>query len=638
MPEYTVRFLPSGRSIPVPEGKTILDAAIAGGITLRSACGGSGTCGQCRVVVRSGRVDAPRSERVRPEDAALGMVLACQAVVQSDLEVEVPEASLLSEHQVLAAGRARGQTVGEGEGEGKSEGERAHLRPVFRKTFLRLPEPGLEDASSDLTRLYTALAKEEGSRNFQVGLELLRKVPRLMREGAWQVTVSCVDARGMTEVVDISPGRDDTPVYGLAVDVGTTTCVTHLVDLLTGETLDVRGAYNRQARYGDDVISRIIYADENDDGLVKLQGAVIETINDLVAGAASHLGIRGEDIRVVVAAGNTTMTHLLLGVPPTYIRLEPYTPAATSVPPVKARDIGLAVAPDAWVFCLPGVASYVGGDITSGVVATGVASSDDVVLFVDIGTNGEMVLGNRDWLLACACSAGPAFEGVGIRHGMRAMKGAIERVEVDPSRDAVVYRTIGAARPAGICGSGLIDCLASLRRAGIISRNGSFDTAYEGRRMRAGDSGPEFVLAFAEETATGEDIYISEPDVKNLIRSKAAVYAGIRSMLRMVDQDISDIKKILVAGGFGNYLNVRKAIEIGLLPDLPESVYRYVGNTSVEGAKMCLLRREARREVELVARRMTYLELSVGNTFMEEFVSALFLPHTDLSLFPSVSA
>ncbi|MDI7246278.1 MAG: 2Fe-2S iron-sulfur cluster-binding protein [Bacillota bacterium] len=408
MPEHTVRFLPDGRSTCVPEGKTILDAALAAGVMLRSACGGSGTCGQCRVVVRLGHVDAPGSQRVRHEDAARGMVLACQAVVESDLEVEVPEASLLSEHQVLTAGRTRGRVGGEGEGEaeGEREGEGVHLRPVFRKTVLKLPEPGLEDASSDLTRLYTALAKEEGSRNFQVGLELLRKIPRVMREGAWQVTVSCVDARGMTEAVDVSPGRDDAPIYGLAVDVGTTTCVTHLVNLLTGDTLDVRGAYNRQARYGDDVISRIIYADENGDGLAKLQGAVIETINSLVAGAASQLGIRGEDIRVVVAAGNTTMTHLLLGVPPTYIRLEPYTPAATSVPPVKAREIGLAVAPDAWVFCLPGVASYVGGDITSGVVATGVASSDDLVLFVDIGTNGEMVLGNRDWLLACACSAG----------------------------------------------------------------------------------------------------------------------------------------------------------------------------------------------------------------------------------------
>ncbi|MEW5865503.1 MAG: ASKHA domain-containing protein [Bacillota bacterium] len=628
MPGYVVTFQPDAKSAAVSEGKTLLDAATEAGVALRSACGGNGTCGQCRVMVRSGKVHAPRAPQLRPDEAACGMVLACQATVHSDVEVEVPPRSRLVEHQVVT-----------GAGEASAvEAEKGGLRPVFRKVCLSLPEPCLEDSASDLTRLYTALAKDAGSRNFQVDLGVLRKAPRVVRDGNWQVTVSCVDARGMTEVVDIVPGRDDSPCYGLAVDVGTTTCVTHLVDLASGDTLDVRGAYNRQSRFGDDVISRIIYADENEDGLARLQEAVIETINDLIGEAARHLHIKDKDIKVVVCAGNTTMTHLLLGIPPTYIRLEPYTPAATSVPPVKALEIGLHVAPEAWLFCLPGVASYVGGDITSGVVATGVANSDDVVLFVDIGTNGEMVLGNRDWLLACACSAGPAFEGVGIRHGMRAMRGAIEHVEVDPAYDEVAYRTIGAAKPAGICGSGLIDCLASLRRAGVISRNGSFDVAYEGKRMRTGDDGPQFVLAYADETATGEDIYISEADLKNLIRSKAAVYAGIRSMLRMVDQDISDIKKILIAGGFGSYLNIRKAIEIGLLPDLPESVYQYVGNTSVAGAKMCLLYREARREVELVARRMTYLELSVGNTFMEEFVSALFLPHTDLALFPSVLA
>ncbi len=628
MPERAVTLLPDGKTAQVADGRTILDAAHEAGVALHSACGGNGTCGRCRVVVRSGNVDAPRAQQVSPEEAAAGVVLACQAVVRGDIVVEVPEASRPAVHQMMTAG---GRAV-QGQGEG------APLRPVFRKAVVKLPEPALDDPSSDLTRLYTALARQEGSRNFQMGLELLRDVPRIVREGGWQVTVSCVDARGMTEVVDIMPGRDETQVYGLAVDIGTTTCVVHLVDLATGETLDVRGAYNRQSEFGDDVISRIIYADETESGLARLQEAVVGTLNTLVKEAAARVGMRVDDIKVAVMAGNTTMTHLVLGIPPTYIRLEPYTPAATSMPPVKAHEIGLYISPEAWVFCLPGVASYVGGDITSGVVATGAGGSDDVVLFVDIGTNGEMVLGNKDWLLACACSAGPAFEGVGIRHGMRAMRGAIEHVDVDPSCDLVSYRTVGAARPAGICGSGFIDCLASMRRAGIISRNGSFDTGYEGRRMRMGDDGPEFVLAFAGETATGEDIYISEPDVKNLIRSKAAVYAGIQSMLRMVDQDLSDIRQILIAGGFGSYLNIRKAIEIGLLPDLPEQVYRYVGNTSVEGAKMCLLRREARREVELVARRMTYLELSAGNTFMEEFVSALFLPHTDLSLFPSVSA
>lgn len=331
------------------------------------------------------------------------------------------------------------------------------------------------------------------------------------------------------------------------------------------------------------------------------------------------------------------MAHLFLGLSPKYIRLKPYIPTANTFPPVRAGDLGLAVNPRAWVLSFPAVASYVGGDIVAGVLATRIAWEEPLTLFIDIGTNGEMVLGNRDWLISCACSAGPAFEGGGITFGMRAMKGAIERVEIDPETFEVEVKAISGYRPMGICGSGLIDLIAKMRRVGLIDRTGHFQLDKKTPRLRETEDGDvEFVLVWGQDTECGKDIVITESDIKTLIRSKGAVFAGIQSLLRTVGLDLEAIDRILIAGGFGNYLNVADAVEIGLLPDLPPAKYRFVGNTAVKGAKLGLLSRPALEEAKEIASRMTYVELSVGTTFMDEFVSALFLPHTNLSLFPSV--
>ncbi len=499
---------------------------------------------------------------------------------------------------------------------------------------LTLEEPTLTENASDLTRLLAALNKQAGVAEVRVGLGVLRRLPEVLREGNWRVTVTLAEHEERAEVVAVEPGPSRTPPYGLAVDVGTTTIVVALVNLETGATVDRRGSYNRQFRFGDDVITRIIHASQGPEELRELQSAALETINALTGELLRANRLDREAVAVVFTAGNTTMAHLLLGIPPDFIRLEPYIPAAARFPVVRAGELGLEVNPEAPVLSFPAVASYVGGDIVSGVLVSGAAEAEPVSLFIDIGTNGEIVLGNRDWLVACACSAGPCFEGGGITFGTRATPGAIQRVEIDEDYEVRV-ETVGGAKPIGICGSGLVDCLAKLLAAGIIDRAGRFQEVDTPRR-RDSDDGPEFVLVWQEEAATDGDIVITESDVKNLLRAKGAIYAGIRSLLKTVELPEEAIERIYIAGGFGNYLNIKDAVEIGLLPDLPREKYVFIGNASVKGARMALLSREALRGAEEVARKMTYLELSAGNMFMEEFTSAMFLPHTDLSLFPSV--
>jgi uncharacterized 2Fe-2S/4Fe-4S cluster protein (DUF4445 family) len=338
----------------------------------------------------------------------------------------------------------------------------------------------------------------------------------------------------------------------------------------------------------------------------------------------------------MVCAGNTVMTHMLLGVTASYLRLEPYIPSATKFPALKAKELNININSDGAVVTIPSVASYVGGDITSGVLATMLRYSDELTLFVDIGTNGELVLGNRDWLVTCSCSAGPAFEGSGISCGMRAMNGAIDRIEIDSDSLKAKYKVIGDCSPLGICGSGLICSLSRMMKAGIIDRAGKIFTNKTSKRVRIGTDGLEYILVFAEESGTAHNIAITENDIKNLLRAKGAIFAGIRTLLQMVDLHVKDIGRIYIAGGFGNYINIADAVGIGMFPDLPEDKYEYVGNSCIQGAMIVLLCQEAMQEAESLADMMTYLELSVGNQFMEEFISAMFIPHTDLSLFPTL--
>jgi uncharacterized 2Fe-2S/4Fe-4S cluster protein (DUF4445 family) len=630
---FTVRFVPDDLTVRVPAGTSLRRAAGMAGIELKSACGGEGTCGQCLVRVLEGEGARFLGGNISPGRRREGYLPACRTVVEGDLVVEVPDFARLVRHRVLVDRIRKGEVLAE---EDTDVIGRFGLEPFLSRLTLKLDPPNLTENASDWTRLAAALRREAGDPELTVGtrLDLLRRLPKVLREGDWEATVWLCgsDRPARLEVVDVAPGVFGGPDLGLAVDIGTTSVVVHLVDLDRGATLATRGTFNRQSRYGDDVITRIIHASETERGLRELNEAVIETVNGLVDGLCLAADVRAADIRSVVAAGNTTMEHLFLGIPPDFIRLEPYIPAAVEFPVVTAGELGLAVNPAAQVRCVPSVASYVGGDIVAGVLATGLCDRDEVSLFIDIGTNGEMVLGNREWMVACACSAGPCFEGGGITHGMRAVPGAIEGLDIGPGYEVRV-ETVGGEPPKGICGSGLVDALAKLKDAGVIDRAGKFQEVDTPRR-RDGPDGAEFVLVTAEEGPV--EIVITEADVKNLIRAKGAVYAGIRSLLRAVDLETGDITRIDIAGGFGNYLNIRDAVRIGMLPDVDRSCYRFVGNTSVKGARASLLSRKAFETARSLARKMTYLELSAGSGFMDEFTSALFLPHTDLTLFPSV--
>ncbi|MCB9446173.1 MAG: DUF4445 domain-containing protein [Ardenticatenaceae bacterium] len=454
------------------------------------------------------------------------------------------------------------------------------------------------------------------------------------------------------KIIDLLPGHvpTDTPLWGAAIDIGTTTVSVWLVNLLTGEVVQQAAEYNRQIRRGEDVISRIIYASKGN-GRAEICDLVLETINGLLERTCqranpsqghkeekplSSLRPCGDNIVKATITGNSTMIHLLLGIPAESIRLSPFVTAVNHIPSLTAKEVGLAIHPEAVVDCLPGVASYVGADISTGVLSSGVDDSEQVSLFLDIGTNGETVLGSHDWLVTCACSAGPAFEGAGVQHGMRATRGAIEEVWINGETYEPTYRVIGDAAPKGFCGSGLISLLAEMFLTGVVDKSGNFNHMLPTKRIRQGEHGWEYVVVWADEGA-GKDISITHVDVDNLLRAKAAIYAGFEVLAEGVGFPLEAVERVLIGGAFGKYINVEKAVEIGLLPDMPWENFQFLGNTSVLGAYYALLDPQLRDRVADIASRMTYIELSADNSFYEAFTSALFLPHTDMSRFPSVA-
>jgi len=634
MAQFQIKFMPENRIIEANHGTSLLQAAAKAEIYIKSGCGGKGTCGACKVVVLSGDPLVTGTGSLTAEQISTGVRLACQTMVAGDCTIEVPLESRLQEHQVLMGDVHKGIL----QESGHDLLEKFGHHPLATKQRMTLSAPTLTTNTSDWARLHLELRRvlKSGDKPIHIPLSILKNLPEALRKAKWDVSVTLTDTDLGFTVTHIEPENDQSP-YGFAIDIGTTTVVVYLINLLTGEIEDQQGSYNKQAKFGDDVISRIVYAVENAEHLIEIQDTVVRTINELIDKILARRALTSDNISCAMVAGNTTMTQLFLGVDPRYIRLEPYIPTMTSVPSVPAREIGLHMIPEALVHCYPSVASYVGGDIVAGTLVTDLANGEDIMLFIDIGTNGEIVLGNQDWLVACACSAGPSFEGGGITFGMRAMPGAIERVIIDSDTLDVSLKVVSNSLPVGICGSGLVDCVAKLLGAGIIDRAGNFQLEHHtgSDRLRLKGDDKEFVLAWAHQAGGEKDVVITENDVKNIIRAKGSVYAGIRTLLNMVSVDIEMISKVIIAGGFGNYLNVDDSIQIGLLPDLEVERFEFIGNASVKGARLALLSQNAWREAEELGRKMTYVELSVGPTFMDEYVSALFLPHTDLSLFPS---
>jgi uncharacterized 2Fe-2S/4Fe-4S cluster protein (DUF4445 family) len=502
-----------------------------------------------------------------------------------------------------------------------------------------LPPPSLSDNICDLSRLENGLNRQYGLSNLTHDFLLLRKLAEVMRQENFQVTATLDFAQRRSRnprLVNVEPGDTTAKHFALAVDIGTTTVWVQLLDLAKGEVVGQAADYNGQMGYGDDVISRIIYSQKKG-GLETLQKAVVATLNNIIKGLLKRYKLSVEEISHLTLAGNTTMTHLFYALDPKYIRLAPYTPTACHLPPMRACHLGLELPEHVFIYAVSSVSSYVGGDIVAGVLASGLYKEPKLTLYIDIGTNGEIVIGNREWLACAACSAGPAFEGGGIRFGMRAAQGAVEEVSINPITYEPMFITIGMTKPKGICGSGLINLLAALMEAGLVLPNGKFRDDLKTPRIRMGENGREYVLAWATETAGGQDLTLSEVDIDNLMRAKGAMFAGYLTLLDSVGLKLQDLEQVILAGAFGNFINIENAIAIGLMPDLPRDRFQFVGNGSLTGATLLAFSKELLEEERRVAEMMTNFELSETPGFMEQYIAALFLPHTREEYFPTVT-
>jgi len=629
-----VHFEPNNIDIIANPGDNLLETAIDAGVHINASCGGNGVCGTCKVLIKKGEVESNRTEKLSEEEWAQGVRQACQSRLITDLTVHIPVASRLDQAVIDRERQEAVDAVATG----------WNYSPIVSKCRVKLPAPSSGDNISDLNRLIKGIKKSCNVSNVSIDFNMMETLPGVLRQGDFEITVtSLVTAlksraqhRRKTRVTKIEPGDTVKRNYSLAFDVGTTTVCGQLLDLSGGKIVAQHIEYNQQISYGGDVISRIAYC-EKPGGLKKLQRAVVDTINTIIKRLVDESGIDINDIGHMMIAANTTMTHILLGLTPKYIRLAPYTPVANLIPPLKASYLGINVSDNVYLNTAPMVASYVGGDIISGIIGSGMYQRQKLTLYIDIGTNGEVVVGNSEWMVVASCSAGPAFEGGGIKHGMVATAGAIEDFHIDPSTLEPVVSTIGDSRAKGICGSGLINIVAGLQQADIIGANGKFNVSSGNKRVRPGVDGYEYVLSWAAETETGQDIVITEVDIDNLIRAKAAMYAGCETLVRSVGLGLTDIEQVIIAGTFGNRIDIEKSIAIGLFPDMPRERYIYIGNGSLTGARLVSFSMDLLDDARRVAGMVTNIELSESVDFMNNYVAAMFLPHTSADNFPTVS-
>ena len=624
--EYAIIFQPEGKKIIVPSGTNLLEASQKADIYINASCNGKGSCGKCRLILQSGKVRSEKTSLLSNKEKEKGYVLACQSSIHEDIVVKIPEETI--EKKLRAAGMGEAATQ-------KLAGLVEKIEPIVEKISLQLDLPTMEDTVSDLDRLKRQLKKfGYDISKMSTNIRVMRQLTESIRDENFKVVASILWKKCSSEIVDVSPAQTLKQSLGMAVDLGTTSIVVYIVDMANGAILSAASGHNGQAACGDDVINRIVCSEK--DGVKKLKKMALSTINNLTKRAIDSIHADHKQIENIVISGNTTMTHLVLGIKAKYIRREPYIPTISEFPIIKAGEIGLKAAYYAGVFVMPGPASYVGGDIVSGVLYTGFNKFEEPTLFIDIGTNGEIVVGNDEFLITAACSAGPAFEGGGIRWGMRAEDGAIEKITLDPVSFEPEYSTVENERARGICGSGMIDLLSEMLLKNVIGQDGKFLIDVNHPRFILFNEEPAFIIEFADNIDSEEDIIFTQSDIKSLILSKAAVYAGFSILLKQIGMDFSSISQMIITGGFGQFLDIEKAITIGLLPDIAREKFKYMGNSSVAGAYMALLSNTYRQQAIAISNAMTYLDFSSNNDFMEEFTRAQFLPHTDANLFPSV--
>ncbi len=633
-----VIFQPSGRRGEIPEGKTILEAARILGVGIESVCGGKKSCGKCKIRIDSGNLDRheihPQPDHLSPiteeeekilteNDRSHGFRLACAANILGDVLIFVPEES-----------RTGNQVVKK-----DATDKKIHLNPAVRLFSVTLPPPTLDRPLGDFERLSESLSEHFGLHRLEVDYSALLALPGVLRQGKWTVTAA---VRMEKEILAVFPGEVE-EAYGLAVDVGSTTVAGYLCSLRTGRIVGTESFMNPQITFGDDVIARISYVMDNPDGMDKMRGVIIDGLNHLLRTVTGDHDLSPADILEITIVGNTVMHHLLLGIDPRALGFSPFTPAVHRSLDIKARDLGLKAHPAANVHLLPIIAGFVGADNVGVLISEEPYRREEMTLIIDVGTNGEMLLGNRERLLSASCATGPALEGAHIRFGMRAAPGAIERIRIDPETFEVSFKIIGEDRwrpefritgALGICGSGIIDGVAELYRAGVIDPSGRFRSGLTTSRILTTDGQPEFVIAWPDETSLAKPITISQQDIRSVQLAKGALYAGAKLMMKKFG--IERLERVVLAGAFGSYIDKTEAMFLGMFPDCEINHVSSVGNAAGDGARIALLDRDKRREAEEMARRVEYLELTLADGFQEEFTSALFIPHM-ADAFPHIS-
>ncbi|MEJ5293166.1 MAG: ASKHA domain-containing protein [Candidatus Methanosuratincola sp.] len=613
--EFEVVFLPEGKRCRVPERTTLMSAALKGEVDLAAICGGKGYCGKCLVEVIEGKV-SPLTEHEKkrlPKEKLDGNYrLACQAYVEGNVMIRVPDQSRVGKQRLVIMGKE----------------PPVQIMSNVDKVYLELCPPSLEDPTADDERLMASLSGK-GYPDLTIDTTVAREMPRILRDAGWKVTAVVL---GRKEVIGLEKGDTTARKYGLAVDIGTTKLAAFIVDLNDGTIVYADGTMNPQIKFGEDVISRINYASQGKGHLEEIRSAIVEGINALLEEGIAGAEISRDEVYEAVLVGNTAMHHLFAGVDVKSLGLAPYAAGVGRSSDSKARDTGVAINPAGNVHLLPNVAGFVGADAIADILASRLHEKERLTLLMDVGTNTEVMLGSKTGILACSTASGPAFEGAHIRCGMRAASGAIEKVWIDSDFRAS-YKTIDDKKPRGICGSGMIDAVAEMLKVGLIDTSGRIQQA--GNSVRDGEGGREFVLVPKEETETGkEDIVITQDDIREIQKAKAAIYAGFMTLVRKGGLNRGDLAEIIIAGAFGNYIDPKNARIIGMIPELPLEKISFTGNTAGSGARLCLKSLEVRHEAQMVASKVKYIELAAQPIFEEEYINAMYMPNSKLEDFP----
>ena len=642
--ELTIDFEPISRRILIDPKQSLFHLLINSGIRINSLCGGQGSCGKCKILVHDGKEFLTthtnfEKELLTPQEIEQNYRLACQCYVQENsldklrnkrapqIEIFLPQELLLESFKILTSGINKG----------------VNLNPTVYKQYLKVDTPTLTHPIADLERILSSNSEIHNNEtqtedHIEIGLNILRKIPSLLRNQDHNITLTLWNGY---KIIDFESGNTTQNNYGIAIDIGTTTLVGYLINLNNGKIYAIDSALNPQTAYGEDVVSRITHVKTDLKSLEKLRTLVLEALNNIIQTTCSNAGIKSEHIYEAVIVGNSVMHHLFLGIDPTSIGFSPYVPSVQQGLNLNAKEVGLNICPEANVYVLPLIAGYVGADTMGVIISSEIEKESELTLAIDVGTNGEIIIGNRDVLATGSCAAGSALEGAHITHGMRAASGSIDTVSIDPINFNVSYTTINNKPPIGICGSGLIDIIAEMLRAKLIFRNGNFNKELLSKACFIKHNNQfEFVIVPKEDTPLNGAITISQNDIRELQMAKGAFYCGTRLILQkltaLYNTDYT-IKQVFLAGAFGNYINKRNAKFIGMIPDIPDDKILQIGNAAGIGAQNCLLNRELRNKAQELLKKILYVEIAIQPNFQKEFAQSMYFPHLNLTYFPSLT-